>query len=77
MSRRCTYFYCKLDNGMDFTSAVTLGTDGKYYLRKKDIFNRDFRYDPDLGILEVGNRFSCSEWKVYENCLYDVRIYMD
>ena len=73
MRKSCAYFYCKLDNGMDFTSASTLGTDGKYYLRKKDIFNRDLRYDPSLGILEVGNRHSCSEWQVYENCLYDVK----
>lgn len=77
MSRHCTYFYCKLENGMDFESAVTLGTDGKYYLRKKDIFNRDLRYDPNVGILEVGNKHSCSDWKVYENCLYDVKIWKE
>lgn len=75
MSRKCTYLYCKLDNGMDFESAVALGTDGKYYLRKKDIFNRDLRYDPNFGILEVGDRNSCSDWKIYENCLYDVKIW--
>ena len=39
MRKSCAYFYCKLDNGMDFTSAFTLGTDGKYYLRKRGIKN--------------------------------------
>ena len=55
----------------DLASAVRYDSDdGMWYLRKKDLFNRPIRFNPNEQRLEVMVRHGV--WDVYEAYIYQV-----